>query len=65
MNLYSARVSKKTWQENFFFATIDTLIGKLAVADKSPDNAACINMSRNAFFSLRSEKTISLTLILW
>ena len=29
------------------------MIGKFAVVDKSPDNAARVNVSRNAFFSSR------------
>ena len=32
------------------------LIGSFAIVDKSPDNAACINVSCNAIFSLHTEK---------
>ena len=34
------------------------------MVNKSPYHAARVNVSRNAFFSSRSEKTFSLTLIL-
>jgi len=30
----------------------------IAVVDKSPDNAARVNVSRNAFFSSHSEKNL-------
>ena len=45
-----------------FFNTIAAylaMIGKFAVVDKSPYHAARVNVSRNAFFSSRSEKNIS------
>ena len=50
------QILKCMFYHNFYLSR--NLIGSFDVVDKSPDNSARVNLSRNAFFSSRFEKNL-------